>query len=56
MDHPEQDGELQSRLGELRRDSGSSGSALAAVEREMTHNRRSELGRALEALPPAQAN
>ena len=56
MDHPEDDAVLQARLGELRRDSGSSGRTLAEVESEMVHNRRNELGRALEALPPAQAN
>jgi transcriptional regulator with XRE-family HTH domain len=56
MTHPDEDGVLQARLGELRRDSGSSGRTLASVEREMVLNRRSELGRALEALPPAQAN
>lgn len=56
MTHPDEDGVLQARLGELRRDSGSSGRTLAQVEREMVLNRRSELGRALEALPPARAN
>lgn len=53
IDHPEQDGELQTRLGDLRRESGSSSRALAEVEQDMTHNRRIELARALDALPPA---
>jgi hypothetical protein len=56
MAHPEDDGVLQTRLGDLRRESGSTGSALAAVEREMRLNRRTELERALAEVPPAQAN
>jgi DNA-binding Xre family transcriptional regulator len=55
MDHPDNDGTLQARLGELRRESGASGRTLAAVEREMVLNRRTELSRALDALPPANS-
>jgi lambda repressor-like predicted transcriptional regulator len=55
MDHPDNDGTLQTRLGELRRESGASSRTLAAVEHEMVNNRRTELARALDALPPANS-
>jgi hypothetical protein len=61
IDHPEDDGVLQTRLGDLRRQTGLSGRRLAGVEAEMVNTRRRELERALAELAPggsrpAQAN
>lgn len=61
LDHSDKDGVLQTRLGDLRRQTGLSSRRLKGVEAEMVNTRRRELERALAELapgdsPPAQAN